>query len=689
MNLFRTFTSYFFLTAVLHSFCFASPFNASNINASYINGQVFITWENASDTNLYYNVYRSTVPITSPDQLPACENLGYTGFHSAKDHQLSKHDGLDEYYSIDSGKSFLMPNTGLFVATTLSEGSYYYAITTLNHGVEDKAIIPGINSLSVPVVEKVSKLQPVFQQNRMIQNNVVSIYTIFTSMKYATGVPLMNKTGYIATDFAVVTNKSTGNQPLRIKFHAGGSDFLFTGVEPILNEVLLTPEDYLPSGNNSAWWGSNENFDFENDANNTHPPTSGIDYNYMHQTFNNIIDWAITALPIDSNRIYLEGSSFGAIGAFFYAITYPERIAAVKLTVGCFNLAFQNDSNKVCSLNTGNGNRITGDNRMGTVSRNLNTNLGYPIYDFLNGGWMAHHFDEKDYPVFYSVNGKRDSMVGWTEKTMFYDSVNTYHFGGYFFYDNRTHSGNGATWNEANFDLYRYHKNVSYPAFSNCSANEDYGNGSAKTGASFGTINGFLDWNDQVTDTNNEWSATVFLRNLVESSGAIYPAPSSCTVDITPRRLQHFKPAEGDEIYWNVMHQNSVIQSGSLYYAGGLITIPAVTVFDDSVKITLSNQTIQDSIGFSSNSIIAYPNPFTSTVNIRWELAADGNCTVEIFDVQGRQISLLSNGWQTAGVHQVSWKGVNETGAPLCNGVYFVRLAANGTTETRKIVFQR
>ncbi len=667
----------------------AGPYNITHLSAFYRSGQVFITWQNLPDTLNFYKVYRSKEAITSASQLSTATYLGYTNYTSSKDHQLSHHDGYDEFFSIDSGNTTLSPTTGLFVATTLEDGNYYYAVTVMKDGMEENLILPGINSLEKPVAEKVARPRPLFQQSRTLPYGTIAIYTLFTSMKFNAGLPLMNNAGYIATDFAVNSNPHSGLQPLRIKFHAGGSDFLSTGLVPSADEIVLNPEDYFPSGNNAAWWGSNENFDLFNDENNKVPPVTGIDYNYMHRSLNLLLDWAINSLPIDSNRIYLEGTSFGAIGAFFFAMTYPERIAAVKLTVGCFNLAFQNDSNKVCTLNTGNGNRITGDNRMGTVNTDLMSSLGYPVYNMLNGGWLAHHFAEKNFPFLYSINGKRDTMVGWTEKTMFYDSVNAYHLGGYYFFDNRTHGGSGSTWNDNNFNLFRYRKNLSYPAFSDCSINEDFGNGSAGSGASFGSVNGFLDWKDDISDSPSQWSATVFVRDLKQASGKIVQAPASCNVTVTPRRLQFFNPKAGDEIAWTVSHGDQVIQSGMLYYAGGLITLPGVSVFKDSVRISITNLTVQDSIGFNTTSLLTYPNPFSTKTSIRWELPSQGRCIISIFDIQGRRVKILQDQEESAGVHQVNWNGDDANGRPLPDGIYFVQLEAPGASQVKKMMVQR
>ncbi|MBX7109696.1 MAG: hypothetical protein K1X61_13675 [Chitinophagales bacterium] len=653
----------------------------TQLSGFYHNGQVFLTWENVPDTLVYYKVYRSIIPITSSLQLQSCEYLGYTNFESSRDHNLSHHDKLIDYLSIDSGKTKLSADKGLFVATTLSNGSYYYAVTTLKNNVEETAVLPGANSLVQPIFESVAKPRPAFQQVRIISSQIVEIYTQFTSMKYSGDKLLMNKVGFVAMDFALNRNHSSGNQPLRLKFHPGGADFLSVGTVPFENEMLINPEDYFPCQSTSGFWGANENYDLYDASKNSIPPVTGINYNYTHQRLNLILDWAIAYLPIDSNRIYLTGSSFGSIGAYFYAMTYPERLAAVKLSVGCFNLAFENDSNEVFTLNTGNGNRIQGNNRFGTVSTNLETNLGIPTYYLLNGGWMAGSYSYKNFPVFYSINGKRDTMVGWTEKPMYYDSINTYHLGGYYFYDSRSHGGKGSTWSDDNFDLYRYSRNHSYPAFSNCSANEDYGNGSANSGASFGSVNGFLDWDENIEDMTHSWSVSIFLRDLSTSTGELIHAPTTCTVDITPRRLQQFAPAIGDTILWTVTRNQFIIQSGSFFYTGDPFTIPGVMVFSDVVKVGVVVKTITDTSERSVLSMVIFPNQVVNNANITWTVPYAGKYSMKVYDIDGRWVNTLVEGYEIEGLHNCIWNGDDFSGNPVSSGLYYV-LLENGKCAT-------
>jgi hypothetical protein len=263
-----------------------------------------------------------------------------------------------------------------------------------------------------------------------------------------------------------------------------------------------------------------------------------------------LINWAIAHLPVDSNRIYLEGTSLGSIGAFFYTMLYPERIAAVKLSGSVFDLSFEDDYNPICTLNEGGGNRVSGNNRYGTISTNLMSNLGYPFYDVVNANWLTSTFIEKDFPIIYSINGKNDTIVGWTEKTIYYKSVNANHTGGYYFYDGRKHGGgDGVVWGDENFDIFKYSRNSSFPAFANCSANEDPGDGHATDGAPFGSVNGFLDWENDIVDDATKWTANLYLKDLKKFDHSTYPAPDFCTADVTLRRRQQFLPTAGETLW--------------------------------------------------------------------------------------------------------------------------------------------
>ncbi|HYV95458.1 MAG TPA: putative metal-binding motif-containing protein, partial [Chitinophagales bacterium] len=561
----------------------------TNLQGFYRSGQVFLTWNKISNNGAFYKVYRSASPIVSANDLSTSEYLGYTNSASSINHNLTNHDGTTRYLHLDSGGTALTSSTGLFVATTLANGNYYYAVTSLTGTVENTSIVTNSNTLSAPITETVATPLPVFQLERTVGGVPVDIYTIFTSSKYAAGEPLWLNAGFLANDFLVNSNNATGNNPIKFFFHGGGGNYFDNIAITDGDEIRINLEDYYPDSSiSSNWWGANPAFDVYDQANNIVNPVTGVNNNFIQQRTNNIVDWAIHHLPLDSNRIYLSGSSAGSAGAYLYTITYPDRIAAVSLRVGIFNVGFQNDWQPNCSLNTGIGNRLDIDLCLGTVATNLMCNLGIHTYDALNGGWVIHQYPTKDYPVIYSLNGKQDQETGWTEKTIYYDSVNANHLGGYYFWDNRNHSGSeGGTWGNNNFDLYRYRRNSSYPAFAFCSLNEDFGDGNGNTGADHGTVNGSLDWNDNILDNSQTWQAKVFIHDLQTQQNTTVIYPDSATVDITPRRLQNFSPSQGDLISWVVKHNGQAIQSGTFVYDGGLMVIPQAKIFKDTSTVRL------------------------------------------------------------------------------------------------------
>ena len=78
-----------------------------------------------------------------------------------------------------------------------------------------------------------------------------------------------------------------------------------------------------------------------------------------------------------------------------------------------------------------------------------------------------------------------------------------------------------------------------------------------------------------------------------------------------------------------------------------------------------------------------YPNPFNPTTEIRFDLPDAGNVSLVVYDVLGRKVAELANGYQAAGYHAATW---NAAGA--ASGVYFARFSvtsAEGAVAYTKI----
>ena len=81
------------------------------------------------------------------------------------------------------------------------------------------------------------------------------------------------------------------------------------------------------------------------------------------------------------------------------------------------------------------------------------------------------------------------------------------------------------------------------------------------------------------------------------------------------------------------------------------------------------------------------PNPFNPSTTIKYHLKQDDWVSLEVFDLRGRPIIELVNGYVHAGEHQVTWGGMDRSGAPVASGLYFCRLIAVGFAQVQKMTF--
>ena len=80
----------------------------------------------------------------------------------------------------------------------------------------------------------------------------------------------------------------------------------------------------------------------------------------------------------------------------------------------------------------------------------------------------------------------------------------------------------------------------------------------------------------------------------------------------------------------------------------------------------------------------AYPNPFTNTFNIEFELETEGETSLVIYDALGRVVeTVLMNDNVANGKHQYQINGEN-----LESGLYYATLQHSGGTQTIKIMKQ-
>lgn len=76
-----------------------------------------------------------------------------------------------------------------------------------------------------------------------------------------------------------------------------------------------------------------------------------------------------------------------------------------------------------------------------------------------------------------------------------------------------------------------------------------------------------------------------------------------------------------------------------------------------------------------------YPNPFNAATNIVYRLRQQGEVTLKVYDVLGREIATLVNARQIAGVYEYQWIPF-----ACASGIYFYRLVAGNMYLQKKMV---
>jgi hypothetical protein len=86
-----------------------------------------------------------------------------------------------------------------------------------------------------------------------------------------------------------------------------------------------------------------------------------------------------------------------------------------------------------------------------------------------------------------------------------------------------------------------------------------------------------------------------------------------------------------------------------------------------------------------------YPNPFSSSTVIPFELPSASAVRLEVFNSLGELVqTLASHKMYEAGRHAVQFSPLNRDGTPLPSGVYYCRLSVSGAPlQVRKMVYLR
>jgi hypothetical protein len=76
----------------------------------------------------------------------------------------------------------------------------------------------------------------------------------------------------------------------------------------------------------------------------------------------------------------------------------------------------------------------------------------------------------------------------------------------------------------------------------------------------------------------------------------------------------------------------------------------------------------------------ALPNPFNPETTIRYSLPKTGEVSLQVYDLSGREVATLAQGYRSTGQYQLAWNA-----ATIPSGVYWVVLRSGTEMQVQKV----
>ena len=107
--------------------------------------------------------------------------------------------------------------------------------------------------------------------------------------------------------------------------------------------------------------------------------------------------------------------------------------------------------------------------------------------------------------------------------------------------------------------------------------------------------------------------------------------------------------------------------------------LECISTYNYSIETSAENELLKPETTLSN-----YPNPFNPDTTIRFNVIADCNVQIDVFNIKGQKINSLVNEQLLKGEHSITWNGENTSGKKVGSGLYLYKLIVNGKTEIVK-----
>jgi hypothetical protein len=511
-----------------------------------------------------YRIYRSAQPVTAAtigkaELVDEIEPL--TGWDADFYGIDPKKDAFVPRYAVLDGADPVAPGTAVYAHNPKAGGKAYYAVTLALDGEEDLMGFDPGNSIGEAIEEGVGLGAPVLQRVvRPAEFNYVKgpklLYYVRWESPPNANVP--SKPIDYLVGLPQVADKPS---PVGLHLHCWGGSleggygwWTNAGQGAILISTNQIPYDW--------WTGYHEN------AGTWKSWREGVVRDYTQTRLISFLDWAMTQWKIDSSRVFTAGSSMGGSGSPSLALRRADRVAWCVSWVGVHRPA---ESPQFA----GSYERVYGRTEWKLPFQDKKTRA----FDYFDDAAFVREDPARETPLIVFANGKNDSAIGWPQAREFWRALQETRRPHVFRWGQSGHGqrailpGPNPGERELGIDV-RLDRTL--PAFTNCSLDDDPGNGDPGSGAAEGQSNLHLYWDPESSaDEVGRWSIVLKLNKQAPKD--------ECRVDVTPRRCFQFRAREGTKVTWRTELQSGEITADKW----GLVTATGVQVNKEGIRLTL------------------------------------------------------------------------------------------------------
>lgn len=366
----------------------------------------------------------------------------------------------------------------------------------------------------------------------------------------------------VAINTKVVEEKNLEKAPLGLHLHCYGGN-LETGYglwADAKDGTILLAANQDPYD----WWtGYHEKIIQNKPLKNSSSYKTGFVRPYTESRLISIVEWMKQGngpLMVDKNEIFTAGASMGGSGALMLAYRHPDVFSWCRSWAGVHDPHTSNMQDSYA--------KVYGPYNSGSKMKS-----GESPWTYYSDTALLKKNVSVNLPFVAVSNGKNDNLIGWSQAVSFAKALQQAKQPHVFRWGQNGH--NQRVYYPLNQSTHDnpmvIRKDKSLPAFTNCSLDDELGNGTQSSGSAEGQLNAYLYWDATTSEeTTTSWTMPI---GLIKKE--------SCTVDITPRNCKVFKAKSKTSYYWALKENETdivIAEGNSEIGKDGLLTIKDVPI---------------------------------------------------------------------------------------------------------------